>query len=169
MLSRLGKKFDYTPVNQKLIDDLTLSLETLFHWADRGSTAFSIESRMPFMDYLLVEFLATVPAAYKIHGGWTKYIARKAFDGKLPDSICWRRDKMGWPIPEEFWFKEGLKEHFVKTITPSRFVAHCGVDLSGLNEEEMFKKYPFAVLLRCYVLETWYSIFWGDVCTHNSL
>jgi asparagine synthase (glutamine-hydrolysing) len=161
MLSRLGKKFDYTPVNQKLIDDLTLSLETLFHWADRGSTAFSIESRMPLMDHRLVEFLAAVPAAYKLHGGWTKYLARKAFDGKLPENICWRRDKMGWPIPEEFWFKGKLREHFVRTLKDSEFLLRVGVDFSDVSETEVFDRYSFAFLLRCYVLETWHSVFWG--------
>lgn len=161
ILGHLGKKFSQTPVNQQMSDDLLLSLGTLFHWADSVSMAFSIESRMPFMDYRFVEFLATVPAAYKLHGGWTKYLARKAFDGKLPESVCWRKDKMGWPIPEEFWFHGELKEHFERTIITSRFVSHCGIDLSGLNEENMSQRHPFALLLRCYVLETWYSVFWG--------
>ena len=161
-LDRLGKKFRYTPVNQMLSDDLILTLGTLFHYADRGSMAFSVESRMPFMDYRVVEFLAAVPATYKLHEGWTKYLARKAFDDKLPESVCWRRDKMGWPIPEEFWFLGELKEHFVETITDSRFILHCGIDLSELGEENMFKRYPFAMLLRFYVLETWHSVFWGD-------
>lgn len=163
ILGRLGKKFRYTPANQQMSDDLILSLGTFFHWADRGSTAFSIESRMPFMDHRLVEFLAAVPAAYKLHGGWTKYLARKAFDGKLPENICWRRDKMGWPIPEEFWFRGDLKEHFERTIIRSRFVSHCGIDLSGLNKENMFKEYPFAILLRFYILETWHSVFWDEI------
>lgn len=162
ILGRLGKNFNYTPVNQSLSDALTLSLGTLFHWGDRGSMASSIESRMPFMDHRLVEFLATVPAAYKLHGGWTKYLARKAFDGKLPDSICWRRDKVAWSVPDEFWFQGELKEHFKRTIITSRFVSHCGIDLSGLHEEDMFQKYPFALLFRCYALATWYSVFWGD-------
>ena len=89
---------------------------TLIHFADHTSMAYSIESRMPFMDYRLVEFLATVPACYKMRGGWTKYIARVAFDGKLPDEVNWRQDKMGWPIPEKKWFEGNLKEWFSKRI-----------------------------------------------------
>jgi len=161
ILNRFGKKFRYTPVNQQMSDDLILSLGTLFHYADRGSMAFSIESRTPFMDHRLVEFLATVPAAYKLHGGWTKYLARKAFDGKLPESVCWRRDKMGWPIPEEFWFKGKLREHFVRTLKDSEFLLRVGVDFSDVSETEVFDRYSFAFLLRCYVLETWHSVFWG--------
>lgn len=160
ILDRLGKKFSYIPVNQRMSDDLILSLGTLFHWADRGSMAFSIESRMPFMDYRLVEFLAMVPATYKLHGGWTKYLARKAFDGKLPENVCWRRDKMGWPIPEEFWFKGKLKEHFIRALKNSEFLLRVGVDFSNVSEIEIFNRYSFEFLLRCYVLEIWYSVFW---------
>jgi asparagine synthase (glutamine-hydrolysing) len=65
--------------------------------------AFSVESRMPFLDVRLAEFLAGVPEAYKIHRGWTKYIARQAFNRRLPNDIVWRKDKMGWPIPEKQW------------------------------------------------------------------
>jgi asparagine synthase (glutamine-hydrolysing) len=79
--------------------------------------AHSIESRMPFMDYRIFEFLSTVPSCYKIHNGWTKFLARLAFDKKLPDSIVWRKDKMGWPIPEEKWFKGNLNSWFNKEVS----------------------------------------------------
>jgi len=162
ILDLMGKHFDFVPLNQKLSDDLELSLETLFHWADRGSMAFSVESRMPFMDYRLVEFLATIPANYKIHGGWTKFIARRAFNQRLPDVICWRKDKMGWPIPEEFWFKGSLKEHFIKTLKNAKFLSQCGIHFSNIKEKDFFNKYSFTFLLKCYVMETWYTVFWLD-------
>lgn len=155
-----GKKCDIKPVNKVFCDDLELSLETLFHYADRGSMAFSIESRMPFMDYRLVEFLASVPASYKIHAGWTKYIARKAFDQRLPANICWRKDKMGWPIPEEFWFKNKYREVFFRRLQSGQFLPELGIDFSKTDEKLLFKNYPFDFLMRCYVLETWHSVFW---------
>lgn len=97
-------------LNEVLNRDFSTGLVNLFNNADRGSMAHSVESRMPYVDYRLVEFLASVPASYKIHRGWSKYLARIAFSGKLPDEICWRRDKMGWPIPEDVWFQNDLKE-----------------------------------------------------------
>lgn len=162
ILQFFRKEINNRPLNQLLYEDLEQSLETLFHYADRGSMAFSIESRMPFMDYRLVEFLATVPASYKIHAGWTKFIARKAFDHRLPDSICWRKDKMGWPIPEEFWFKGKLKEDFCRRLQNGTFLPELGVDFSKTDEKRLFKKYPFGFLMRCYVLETWHSVFWRE-------
>jgi asparagine synthase (glutamine-hydrolysing) len=155
-------QFNSKPLNQILFDDLELSLETLFHWADRGSMAFSIESRMPFMDYRLVEFLATIPATYKVHDGWTKFIARKAFNKHLPEVIVWRKDKMGWPIPENFWFKDELKGHFITTLKRSDFLSRCGFSLPEMSEKDLFNRYSFAFLMRCFVLETWYSVFFGE-------
>jgi len=108
-------------LNRQLCNDVQTSLITLIHYSDRVSMGHSIESRMPFMDYRLVEFLANVPACYKMHNGWTKYLARLAFDKKLPDKICWRKDKMGWPIPEEHWFRGGLQEWFVEQVNMSSY------------------------------------------------
>jgi asparagine synthase (glutamine-hydrolysing) len=99
-------------LNAHLAADCVTSLSNLIHYADRTSMAFSVESRMPFLDVRLAEFLAQVPEAYKIHDGWTKYIARKAFDGLLPDRVTWRRDKMGWPIPERTWEQGELSGWF---------------------------------------------------------
>lgn len=67
---------------------------------------------------------------------------------------------MGWPIPEEFWFKGKLKEHLVRTLKDSEFLLRVDVNFSDLNETEVFDRYSFAFLLRCYILEIWYSVFW---------
>jgi asparagine synthase (glutamine-hydrolysing) len=121
----LKKKINlFQNLNERLHYDSLTHLVTLIHFADHTSMAHSIESRMPFMDYRLFEFLSSVPACYKIHNGWTKYIARLAFDKKLPDSITWRKDKMGWPIPEEKWFKGNLYEWFSEEVRNGfRFVS----------------------------------------------
>ncbi len=115
-IKNIFKKDFETNLNPKLADDIMTNLITLIHYADHTSMAFSIESRMPFMDYRLVEFLASVPACYKMRDGWTKYLARLAFNGKLPDEINWRKDKMGWPIPEKKWFYGNLNRWFIANI-----------------------------------------------------
>ena len=115
-IKNIFKRDFETNLNKKLGIDTMGSLITLIHYADHTAMAFSIESRMPFMDYRLVEFLASVPACYKMRDGWTKYLARLAFDGKLPDEINWRKDKMGWPIPEKKWFYGNLNRWFIENI-----------------------------------------------------
>jgi len=127
LLEKLGYRKDpFVPLNEVLLRDTQSHLLTLIHYSDRVSMAFSIESRMPFMDYRLVEFLASVPAAFKLHGGWTKFLARRAFEGKLPDEIVWRKDKMGWPIPEAHWFGGALKPWIVSRVNVPRFLEWIG-------------------------------------------
>ena len=80
---------------------LDFGLPHLLRFEDRNSMAFSIESRVPFTDYRLVEF-AFSPAMrhLKIKEGWSKWALRKAGTGTVPDEILWRRDKMGFGTPE---------------------------------------------------------------------
>lgn len=102
--------------NWALRRDSGTNLANLIHYADRTSMAFSIESRMPFLDFRLAEFLAKVPECYKIHNGWTKALARSAFSGKLPNQIVWRKDKLGWPIPEKQWSDGPLRDWFERAL-----------------------------------------------------
>lgn len=128
-IHKILKKNLIIGLNQKLAEETMRSLITLIHYSDRVSMGHSIESRMPFMDYRLVEFLASVPSCYKIRDGWTKYLARLAFDGKLPDEITWRRDKMGWPIPDNYWFRGNLRDWFVESILASQLVKKTKIDI----------------------------------------
>lgn len=158
LVKKLGYRFDpFVHVNQKLVRDLKASLRMLIHYSDRVSMAHSIESRMPFMDYRVVEFLATVPVAYKLHGGWTKYLARRAFSGKLPDEIVWRKDKMGWPIPETYWFEGQLKGWMAARVTNPAFLEWLGVTAAdvplGKRNVSMTHK------VRWLNLATWHRLF----------
>jgi asparagine synthase (glutamine-hydrolysing) len=81
----------------------------LLRYEDKNSMAFSLETRTPFIDYRLVDFVFSLPACYKIHDGWTKYLLRNSTGGLLPEKVRWRKDKMGFPTPEKIWFKENRK------------------------------------------------------------
>ena len=85
--------------------------------------AFSIESRVPFLDYRLVEFLAVLPLRQKIRNGVTKYILRKAIKGLVPEQIRCRMDKMGFVTPEEVWMKEGLRPFVLDILASPSFRA----------------------------------------------
>lgn len=81
------------------------SVPALLHYEDRNSMAHSIESRVPFLDYRLVEFMISLPDSYKIHEAKTKYVLRKAMENILPDIIVNRHDKLGFVTPEEIWIR----------------------------------------------------------------
>jgi asparagine synthase (glutamine-hydrolysing) len=124
-------------LNERLVQDSMTGLVNLVHYGDRVSMAHSTESRMPFLDYRLAEFLATVPACYKMHDGWTKYLARLAFDGLLPDEICWRKDKMGWPVPEKLWMGGPLKSWFKKSLQDSRLVERARANRAEIDADNL--------------------------------
>lgn len=82
------------------------NLQMLLHWEDRNSMAHSIESRVPFLDYRLVEFVLGLPDEYKLSCGITKRVQRAGMSGILPDMIRDRKDKLGFVTPEEVWVRE---------------------------------------------------------------
>jgi asparagine synthase (glutamine-hydrolysing) len=88
--------------------DFKYLLPALLHVEDRMSMAHGIESRLPFLDHPLVEFVATAPADVKFSGGRTKHMLKTAFRDTLPSSIVDRRDKMGFPVPLADWFRGEL-------------------------------------------------------------
>jgi asparagine synthase (glutamine-hydrolysing) len=149
-LKKVLKKNFEPDLNKKLVEDIKTGLVTLLHYDDHTSMAYSIESRLPFMDYRVIEFLASVPACYKIHNGWTKYLARLAFDGKLPDEIVWRRDKMGWPIPEKTWFEGKLEKWFYDKINSCKICKMLGI--SGIPKR-------FNKKVRMLILSVWEDVF----------
>lgn len=81
-------------------------LPALLRYEDRLSMAFSIESRVPFLDHRLVELAFALPDQAKLHGGWSKYALRRALDGVLPNSVVWRKDKKGFPTPVGKWLAD---------------------------------------------------------------
>jgi asparagine synthase (glutamine-hydrolysing) len=105
------------PIITKLNDILyfnthTLGLEELLRFADRNSMAHGREVRLPFLSHQLVEFIFSLPADFKIHDGWTKWLLRKMMDKKLPDEIVWRKDKVGYEPPQKQWMhNETLQDY----------------------------------------------------------
>jgi asparagine synthase (glutamine-hydrolysing) len=69
---------------------------------DQMSMAASIESRVPFLDHVLVEFVAGLPDEWKLSGLTTKRLLREAMKGVVPETIL-NRPKMGFPVPFGAW------------------------------------------------------------------
>jgi asparagine synthase (glutamine-hydrolysing) len=81
----------------------TNGLEELLRLADRNSMAHGLEVRLPFLEPRLVQFLFTLPASFKIREGRTKWILRKALEGKIPESVLWQPRKTGFEPPQARW------------------------------------------------------------------
>src|SRR5262249_16156245 len=82
------------------------SIPALLHYEDRNSMAFSIEARVPYLDYRIVEFALALDPICKIHRSWTKWVLRKAVEPVMPPSVTWRRSKLGYPTPFARWLRQ---------------------------------------------------------------
>ncbi len=89
-------------------DQKTYLVELLMK-QDQMSMACSIESRVPFLDHLFVEFAMRVPDRLKIRGNTQKYILKKAVEDLIPAEILYRK-KMGFPTPLPVWFRDPKAE-----------------------------------------------------------
>lgn len=86
-------------------DNLRHGLQALLHYEDRNSMAFSIESRVPFLDKNFVESLFPLPLDFKLHNGESKAIMRHALKDILPEMVRCRKDKIGFVTPETEWIR----------------------------------------------------------------
>ena len=89
-------------LNRVLYTDIKTYLVELLMKQDQMSMSTSIESRVPFLDHVLVEFAARLPDRMRLSGFTTKRILRDAVRGLLPESILTRK-KMGFPVPFAGW------------------------------------------------------------------
>ena len=79
------------------------NLPALLKYEDKNSMAFSIETRLPFLDFRLVDLCYNLKLEKKLNGSWTKYTLRSAFNNVVPSAISWRKDKKGFISPERSW------------------------------------------------------------------
>jgi asparagine synthase (glutamine-hydrolysing) len=116
------------PVDLQILEISKLQLPHLLRYEDRNSMRHSIETRLPFLDYRLVELALSVPLRLKIFNGWTKYILRKSVENLLPKEIVWRKNKFGFEAPEKIWISNYGSE-MKREIQNSKILIHyCNVE-----------------------------------------
>ena len=93
----------YANFRSYLLDDLLVKM-------DRCSMANSLETRSPFLDRELTEYVAALPDELKLRGPRRKIVLRDAFDADLPAAIK-SRPKMGFGVPLNTWFRGDLKAY----------------------------------------------------------
>jgi asparagine synthase (glutamine-hydrolysing) len=108
-----------------LYTDVKTYLVELLMKQDQMSMSASIESRVPFLDHVLVEFAARLPHRLKLSGLTTKRILREAIRGLVPAEIL-RRKKMGFPVPFSGWVR-GRWNHVAGEVLLDRRTCQRGV------------------------------------------
>jgi asparagine synthase (glutamine-hydrolysing) len=139
--------------------DFKFLLPALLQVEDRMGMAHGLESRVPFLDQKLVEFVATIPADIKFKDGQAKHLLKHCYHKTLPRPILERRDKMGFPVPLKEWMSGSLRD-FVHDIFSSQAARSRGyVDndkaLAGLADMGAFSRKLWGLMS----LELWHRQF----------
>ncbi len=103
---KISEKHNFMDIFRYSKHMMEQNLLSLLHYEDRNSMSFSIESRVPFLDYRLVNLNMSLPSCYKIRNGFTKALLRDAMKGLLPEKIRKRVSKLGFAAPEDVWINE---------------------------------------------------------------
>ncbi|MDD2411411.1 MAG: asparagine synthase (glutamine-hydrolyzing) [Bacteroidales bacterium] len=138
--------------NSQLLQVLEIAKTKLPHllkYEDRNSMINSIETRLPFLDYKLVELMISLPFNHKIYKGWTKYILREAVSKNLPDSIAWRKNKYGFEAPEEIWLND--KDFIMNEISQSKLLKNVITNSYSFENKRMtWRLLNIAIWEKCY-------------------
>ncbi len=145
-----------------LYADIKTYLVELCMKQDNMSMAASIESRVPFLDHVLVEFAASIPSRYKTRRLAGKCILKSAVAGLLPESIVKRR-KMGFPTPFRGWLagpqlqvvEDALLERrsLVRGLFRPEAVRHCFAEHRSGKADHSDR------IWRLLNLELWHRVF----------
>lgn len=115
--------------------DLKTLLPALLHVEDRMSMAVSIESRVPILDYRIVELASKMPPAMKFSGGKTKAMLIKSVKNILPKEIINRKDKMGFPTPINNWLAGDLKEYALDILTSQKAKQRAYLNITNIEKQ----------------------------------
>lgn len=150
-------------LNKRLYKDHTGTLVDLLHYGDAISMSQSLESRLPFMDYRLVEFAFTLPSEFKIKNGLGKYIHRIAMKGIVPDFILDNPIKLGFNSPLAHLFKledeSSPKAILLSERCLNRNLFSKKTLIKVFDEQKSGKKDHARILYRMLSVELWFREF----------
>jgi asparagine synthase (glutamine-hydrolysing) len=107
-------------------------LPEVLHAEDSLSMAFSLESRLPFLDHRVVEFCFGLAFDEKICDGWTKHLLRRAAVGVLPEDVRLRRRKLGFPGNYAGWLGGLGQDEGLDTVR-GLLLEKCAIERAWLD------------------------------------
>jgi asparagine synthase (glutamine-hydrolysing) len=143
---------------QQAFDLTQRLLPSLLRYEDRNSMAFSIETRLPFLDYRLVEFALSLPDDQRLDGVTTKAILRRSLADRIPAPVLARHDKMGFETPADVWFRSRFANEVRRRLnTPGPH--HQWLDPAVMRDEVeayLVERRPIGLQIwRWLSLESW--------------
>ena len=127
---------------------------------DRASMSVSLESREPFLDYRIIEFMARIDSKHKFKYNQSKYILKEIAHKYLPKEMM-QRPKQGFNIPLEKWLRNELKEYLKIYLNPKRVEEENLLNVKRVTEiynSFLDGKSEYSELLwQILIFEMWYE------------
>jgi asparagine synthase (glutamine-hydrolysing) len=155
-------------INDILLTDTRLVLPyDMLTKVDLMSMSCSLEVRVPFLDYELVNFLFSLPASYKIEGGSRKRLLRDAYRDMLPKEL-YNRPKKGFEVPLLKWFRHEMKALILDDLLSDSLIKEQGIfDLIEIQKlkKKLFSSDPGDIHARIWALivfQNWWKKYSGN-------
>jgi asparagine synthase (glutamine-hydrolysing) len=155
----------FMDMHQVLVNDMLVKVDLM-------SMAHSLEVRVPFLDYTVVDFAFSIPAEFKIDHTSSKKILRDTFRADLPAEL-FNRPKHGFEVPLLKWFRTGLRDMIENDLLEDGFVEHQGLfELSSVKrlKHQVFSSHPGEAEARIWgliVFQYWWKKFMTDNMTNS--
>jgi len=156
-----------TNLNKALYNRMKFSLPQLLREEDKNSMSFSIEARLPFLDYRIVEFLFSLPSDFKLHKGISKHLLRESMREVLPENIYNRTLKLGFPTPLDKWIRDKRFGKLMEdTIFSDAFKKRGYCNMDRLKEvflgHRQSRLDATQILWKVFNLEMWFKVFFDN-------
>jgi len=129
---------------------------------DIATMASSLEGRSPFLDYRIAEFAARLPIDFKIRGGRSKYLLKRAMEHRIPPAVL-NRKKSGFGVPLARWFRGDLRPMTQEVLLSDRALARGYFQPDAIHrmvDEHVEGRADYAPRLwALLILELWHQAF----------
>jgi asparagine synthase (glutamine-hydrolysing) len=149
--------------------------DNLLMKADKMTMAASLESRLPLLDYRLIEYAASIPSNIKVRPLRAKYLFKRAYADFLPEAVLTRK-KMGFNVPNGVWFRQGLRHVIARLLLSERARSRGFLNndcVAALLRDHLEGRYQYTSQLFILAsLELWFRVFIDSPrqeCPHASL
>lgn len=149
----------FNSLKSHIIYFINYHLPALLHYEDRNSMRYSIEARLPFLDYKLVEFGYHMDDYKKIGCGIGKKIIRESLKGITPDKILNNKLKKGFGTPQRKWIDENkyIIIDSIKKLFYFDIFKESELDMLLLNlKKNIFEE---SIVMRIYIFSVWLKVF----------
>lgn len=131
---RLVNGDSITPLEAMMSIDKHMNLaDDLLLYTDKVSMHFGVETRVPVLDFELIEYIESLPMKFRIHQGEGKYIHKEFAKLVLPEKIV-NRKKKGFKSPTGKWFEQDLGEMIQKVLKDNSNIFNQLFDSNEVNE-----------------------------------